>query len=231
MSYNENVLYDGIRYTQQDSDVMFDIAETAIKYAVRDVNRESLPYIRTFYGIKFRHTWPVPEDVCIEDIAWSLSQLCRFAGHLKYFYSVAEHCVRVSYFCDQADALEGLLHDASETYCVDVPRPLKRAPGMEIYRLYEKRIAAVIEQHFNLRPEPQSVMDADLRILSTERRDLFWRDSSWAVNKGEYGTPYPEKIEPWTPEEARRRFLMRYYELTGVNKFYEKYHQTEEAAS
>lgn len=225
MGYNESVMYPGLRFTAEQSKDMMSFANLVIDDAIKGVDRESLPYIHTFYGIKFRHAWPLAEDVCIEDIAHSLSRICRFAGHIRDFYSVAQHSVLVSYICDTKDALDGLLHDGSEAYCVDVPRPLKRSPGMEVYRVYEGRTAKVIQERFNLGEEPDSVKVADLRLLATEKRDLFWRDSSWAVNKGEYGEPLSETIVPWTPEESERRFLMRYNELTGENRFYEKYYE------
>lgn len=224
MSYNdENDLYDGLKWNEGCSHKMRTYAEILRKQAVDGVDRNMLPYIHTHYGIKWRHTWPLPEDVYVEDIAHSLSQLCRFSGHINCFYSVAEHSVRVSHLCNPEDALEGLLHDGSEAYCVDVPRPLKRAPGMEVYRMYEDLTGEAIRSRFNLRPEPESVKAVDLRMLATEKRDLFREDSTWAVNKGEYGEPFPEKIIPWNQEEAKRRFLMRFSELTGETKFYEKF--------
>lgn len=221
--YNDSVHYEGLKWNEECSKKMRLYADLLRKQSIDRVKRETLPYIQTHYGIQWRHTWPVPEDVYIEDIAHALSQLCRFSGHINCFYSVAEHSVRVSHLCDSKDALEGLLHDGSEAYCVDVPRPLKRAPGMEVYRMYEDLTAEAIRQRFNLREEPESVKRVDLRMLATEKRDLFREDSTWAVNKGEYGEPFPEKIVPWTQEEAKRRFLMRFYELTGEDKFYEEF--------
>src|ERR1017187_10636100 len=77
--------------------------------------------ITTFSGIHFWPLLPNPADIRIEDIAHALSNQCRFAGHAREFYSVAEHSVRVSQLCPPEDALWGLLHDASEAYLTDVP--------------------------------------------------------------------------------------------------------------
>lgn len=63
------------------------------------------------------------------DIAHSLSTINRFAGHVE-FYSVAEHSARVAdmlkdWGCPPEVQLLGLLHDASEAYLLDIPRPWK----------------------------------------------------------------------------------------------------------
>lgn len=74
-------------------------------------------------------------DVCIEDVAHALSNICRFNGHCRFHYSVAQHCVyavRQARYetVDPHALLWVLLHDAAEAYMGDVPRPIKRTwPG------------------------------------------------------------------------------------------------------
>src|SRR5579885_2784587 len=82
-------------------------------------------WIQTYCGVAFYPLDPRPEEILIEDIAHALSMLCRFTGHVKRFYSVAQHCVYVSHRCDPKDALWGLLHDAAEAYLNDISRPVK----------------------------------------------------------------------------------------------------------
>lgn len=170
-----------------------------------------------------RQFWPLdprPEDVSIIDIAHALSMMCRFTGHTHRFYSVAEHCVRVSYHAsrdvvDDAEALLvarwGLLHDATEAYLVDLARPVKRTDEMKSYREAEQRLMEAICQRFGLPPaEPPAVKVADMRLCYTEARDLFpgvhraWR---W------HAEPLEEKILPWSQEEAKQRFRLRFAEL------------------
>ena len=130
--------------------------------------------ITTYSGIRFWPLLPNPADIRIEDIAHAISNQCRFAGHSREFYSVAEHSVRVSQHCRPEDALWGLLHDASETFLTDVPAPLKELPQFEAYRAAERRLQRAISTRFGLAPEqPESVGDADRSILRVEIRDLL----------------------------------------------------------
>lgn len=187
------------------------------------VNRNELPYIHMRSGAKFRHQWPLPEDVFIEDIAHNLSKLCRYAGSIEgedVIYSVAEHCVRCSFIEPEDNPLYKLLHDSPETYVVDVPRPLKHAPFMGAYRFYEDLAwDEAIAPRFGLTgPKPKSVKYADKVMLVTEKRDLFWTDRTMCLNKmddAEGIQPLQEKITPWPPAMAEKFFLMRFYQLGG----------------
>ena len=119
--------------------------------------------------------------------------------------------------CDPEDALWGLVHDASEAYIVDVPRPLKKMELFAPYRDVEKKIMDVICDVFGLpHEEPASVKLADARMLATEARDLTITSGvGWALSQ----KPYDFHIKPWTPEYARVKFFSRLHELTtGAKK-------------
>lgn len=176
------------------------------------ITTESSGHIRTFTGKYYEFLNPKEEELDIIDIAHALAYQCRFVGMTSKFYSVAEHCVRVSYLCPPEYKLWGLMHDAGEAYCADVSRPFKRMPGMNIYRFYEQLAINAICRRFNLDPkEPKEVKEADMKMLVTEQRDLM----NNAVPDFSI-SPVSEPIEPWTlPEEAERKFLMRFHELTS----------------
>ena len=208
-----------MEYTDQNRRIFTEFAKHYISQ-FKDVPISDLPWIETYTGKKWRHLNPQPEDVSIFDIAHSLAGLNRYTGHLKDFYSVAQHSVLVSKACNPEDAFKGLLHDASEAYCNDLSRPFKRSPGMEVYKIYENMSYDAICRHFNISSiEPESVKKADMVLLATEKRDLFSQNNGvdwgiWSAGKGGLeDNTLKEKITPWTSRKAEKMFLKRFDEL------------------
>lgn len=110
-------------------------------------------YILTHSKTKFYPLDPSEDDINIEDIAHSLSMLTRGNGHLKHFYSVAQHSVNCfreaeSRGCSGRIQLGCLLHDASESYISDLTRPVKR--NMTEYLPIEERLQNAIYCRFGL---------------------------------------------------------------------------------
>lgn len=170
-------------------------------------------WMQTFTG---RAVYPLslrPEDIDIRDIAHSLAMQCRYAGHVRQFYSVAEHSVHVARWCRQHGpdaALEALLHDATEAYLVDVPRPVK--PFLIGYKEAETRVWAVIAERYGLASH-SSVHEADNRILNDERCALMAPCvREWSLPDTR---PLGVTIEGWLPARAEREFLALFYELYG----------------
>lgn len=167
-------------------------------------------YLQTFTGKAFYPLDPRPEDICIEDIAHALTYLCRFGGHCKRFYSVAEHSWNVAesiHLAGYSDALafEGLMHDAAEAYVGDMVWPLKNSEGLEAYKAIDDRIDLLIRQKYGL-PEKMSavVKRYDLVMLSTEKRDLTSEPKTRTTSEGratlEAGTAL-EKLGPWVSDD------------------------------
>lgn len=170
-------------------------------------------WIQLYSGRKFFPLNPQLDAIDIEDIAHSLSNMCRFTGHVKSFYSVAQHSVLVSYLCGPNNALYGLLHDATEAYLVDMPKPIKRLETFSNFRDIEHNIMKVIAKKFGLPDvEPPAVKTADIKILATEARDLM---SPLHPDWKQPCEPYPFRIDPLPPLEAKKLFMTRYMELTN----------------
>lgn len=141
-------------------------------------------WILTYTGKKFYPMRPQIEDICIEDIAHALSNLCRFNGHCKEFYSVAQHSMMVSNQImemsgDVQQQFAGLLHDASEAYLCDVPRPIKYTASFYEYRVAELKLQAMIYKRFGVIPNEQLIKLADDYLLRAEAFFLLPDHSEW----------------------------------------------------
>ncbi|MCR5870687.1 MULTISPECIES: hypothetical protein [unclassified Sphingomonas] len=168
-------------------------------------------WMQTYTGKAFWPLDPRPEEVDIEDIAHSLSMQGRFAGHADHWYSIAEHSVYVSRFVPPEHALQALLHDASEAYVVDVPRPVK--PALTNYREIEDRVWGAIARRFQLPIELHpSIKLADNAVLLAEQRDLLKPPPMPGLVPGE---PAPGlRIAAVAQPKAKKWFLDRFHELT-----------------
>lgn len=171
-------------------------------------------WVQTYTG---RAVFPLdlrPDDIDIRDVAHALSMQCRYAGHVQRFYSIAEHSVHVARWCRQYGpdaALHGLLHDATEAYLVDVPRPVK--PFLQGYKEAEAAAWEVIVDRFDLVLHTPIVHETDNRILNDERPALMAPcEREWSLP--DY-RPLGVAIEGWLPARAEREFLALFDELYG----------------
>ena len=170
-----------------------------------------MSWIQTYTGRQFFPLDPSPEALDVRDVAHALSLQCRFNGHCLAYYSVAEHSVRVSRVVPAELALWGLLHDATEAYVGDLPRPIKQQ--LPAYRQAEEELMRVIAERFGLSwPMPAAVVEADTVLLATAARDLMAPPPApWGLGV----EPLPERIVPWEAERAEREYLACYEELAG----------------
>jgi len=172
-----------------------------------------MAWIQTYTGKAFKPFEPTPEMIDLRDIAHALSMICRFNGHCRQFYSVAEHCVRMSEEVRPIVAIHALLHDAAEAYVSDVARPIK--PHLPMFKAIEGKVMDVIYEHFNLQIDPAieaEIKCADLGMLATERSQLMAiKAPEWDSLKGV--PPYKITLECWSPDKAEACFLGRFLEL------------------
>lgn len=151
-----------------------------------------------------------PSEMRIEDIAHALSLQCRYGGHVKEHYSVAQHCVLVSRIVGELaseTARWGLMHDAAEAYLVDVLHPIKLHLGQ--YIQLENRVLKRLAKHFDLSwPVPPLVEYIDHELAILEQACL-----QNAVFPSVPEFPGVKTIEPWSAIVAEMAFLERFLEL------------------
>jgi hypothetical protein len=191
------------------------------------------PWIQTLDGHAFNLLVPDPAHISVRTISVVLSRLCRFSGHCRQFYCVADHSVRVCQLVmDQHPnrpdlALAALLHDAHEAFSGfgDVCRPAKSlAP---VISQIHARIDLAVAKRFGFDPllfATGAVHYADNQMLATELRDLMRTPPApW----DELPPPHPERITPNTMHDAAARFeyLARYFIFTLQSR--EKQHDDE----
>jgi hypothetical protein len=176
---------------------------------------ENQNWIYTHTGVKVFLANPSTSMIDIRDIAQALSNLCRFSGQCRKFFSVAEHSVLVAMEVlrrteDRDLARSALMHDSPETYLVDVTAPLKQM--LVVYNILELRFEKVIKEKFDLlygfdHPE---IKRSDYEVFFAEMDHLFDLPyEAWGRN----GERAKVKIECWEPQRAKERFLEMAIEL------------------
>lgn len=170
-------------------------------------------YLQTYTGVKFWALDPYPEEINIDDIAHALSMLCRYGGHCERFYSVAEHCVIMSNLVPERHAKWALLHDASEAYLVDMPRPIKR--HMPEYTAIEERLQKVVAKKFGIPDEiPAEVHWFDHNIIFDEiEQNMKVKPDNWNDYASQKLVSVGAVLQYWSPEVAEREYRKRFDRL------------------
>jgi hypothetical protein len=174
----------------------------------------------TFTGRRFWPLDPRAEDVSFRDIGHGLSLVCRYGGHVRRFYSVAEHCTLLATWFESRQetvlARWALLHDAAEAYIGDIIRPLK--PWLPEFAVVEHQIERAIFARAGLFGEiPPQVHAADKAIISDEGRELFRPETriaaGWVLDDRLFDERAIGQVVGWPPHEAERHFAMAFARL------------------
>jgi uncharacterized protein len=175
------------------------------------------PYLQTVSGRWVNPFDPDPDQLDAGDIARALANQCRFGGHSRVFYSVAQHSVIVSELVEQRggdaeDVFAALMHDASEAYLGDMPHPIKhRSPLGAAFKAAEDHLEAALRERFRIKADVPEIKRADRALLATERRAFSAEDWHWPELEGV--EPLELELTALAPEAAARAFAERYAEL------------------
>lgn len=173
-------------------------------------------WMETYSGDKFDYVDIATNKINIRDIAHGLSQVCRFSGQCRVFYSVATHSVLASRLLkDPVESMLALLHDASEAYAADIPRPLKYQ--LPEYRRIEKEIQhRVYDQLLGFVPtdeeyKPVDYVDNQMLMLEAEKllpsQGKTWDPELTSIPKADIELQY------WSPKYAEGMFMTQWCTL------------------
>jgi len=172
-------------------------------------------YITTYKGENFTPLDPNPLQIHIEDIAHSLSLMCRANGHIDYFFSIAQHCINCAIEAKARDysahiQLACLIHDASEAYISDITRPVKQ--HLRDYMKIEKRLQDTVYERFIgttlTEEETEAVTAIDNDMLVCEFNALMKNKKIFDSTPKLLSKP---SYEFRNPTEIETEFLKVYY--------------------
>lgn len=182
-------------------------------------------WFETYTGRAVYPLDPRPEEIALEDIAHALSQACRYSGHCKKFWSVAQHSLMVMEEMKKNGQsprmqLLGLLHDASEAYLCDIPRPIK--PYINQYERWERQLMQAIYKAFEIPLPDQGEMGIinlfDDMVLAAEARIIMPNTDDWASRtstmqtKTEFDFDVPIGV-------VKNKFIIAVDNLLIINKY------------
>lgn len=137
--------------------------------------------INTVSGKQVNIEDPQRETIDITDIAHALTFICRGSGNTRIFFPVARHCVYCALEARErrlsnAVILACLLHDASEAYMMDLPKPIKDNL-LPQYRVYENNLLDHIYRKFLSR----SLTEEETHLVDQVDHDLLMYDLKYLL--------------------------------------------------
>jgi len=153
------------------------------------------------------------KEVLLREIADGLSQELRFGGHTRPQYTVAQHCVFCCRLFPKGNDRGKLLHDASEAYLRDLPKPLKEL--LPDYQAIEERFQTAIQDALNVHSDYE-VKEADEMAFQLEADFLGFGCETYGATRTysprfrEVGSAFLGRI--WSREEAKNRWLEEWHQ-------------------
>jgi hypothetical protein len=175
---------------------------------------------------------PSPFDIEIEDIAHGLARVARWNGQTRgaHPFSVAQHSVLVEAIARHRridlparTCLTILLHDAAEYVIGDMISPFKAVLG-DAYKGVESRVLSAVMLRFGLPAEtPAAVhrLTKEMDAAAAYHEATLLAGFEHQEAERFFGKPVSlpagimAMLEPWTTEEAERRFTQRFAALSA----------------
>jgi hypothetical protein len=154
------------------------------------------------------------------DIAHATGNMCRYTGHTRYFYSVAEHQLLVSdlmEYLELGDPFEGLNHDDTESVLADIAAPLKVL--LPDYKKIENGLDVSCREWLGLPTQmSEGCKRADWLALFIEAAELIPSGAKdWLGPPGVWDQAQELRslfhIVGYDPQAAEHNWLTRFHEL------------------
>jgi hypothetical protein len=180
------------------------------------------PFLQTVSGRWVNPFDPDLHQLDAGDIARALANQCRFGGHSRGFYSVAQHSVILSQLVEQRggdteETFAALMHDATEAYLGDMPHPLKhRSPLGAAFKEAEDHLGHAIRARFGIKADVPEIKRIDRALLATERRAFSAERWHWPELEGV--EPLDIELTAWPPDKAAQAFAQRFAELDAKRR-------------
>lgn len=165
---------------------------------------------------------PDPNKISIQDIAGSLSKICRFGGNVNHFYSVAQHSCLVAWLAGPKLSMAALMHDAAEAYCGDVIRPLKLMLGYKYSEIEEKMLRAIFTRFTIDYDLLHHVKAYDNYALELEEQALFNHSQLFKKTIAFQSSCYTSSKSltwNWDHHYAKKAFLETFHEIPKLKLF------------
>lgn len=183
-----------------------------------------MSWITTANNHKLDYLNPDPSQISILDIATGLSNIPRWSGQINRFYSVAEHSILVTQIYEGMDEdfnpdimMALLMHDATEAYMCDIPRPLKQL--IPEYKSIEKRLDIIIKLKFGIADDPEihNIVRKYDNICLKSEAIIRGGDINW-ISEDQYASvPVAEffMLRHMYPKWAAIEFIKKFTEFGG----------------
>jgi len=180
-------------------------------------------FVSTYKGKKVYVLDPKADMIDLDDIVHSLSLSCRFNGHCKHMYSIADHSMLVADLVSEEAKLYALLHDSAEAYLADICRPLKQAINRitnDLIKEIEHNLLHAINMKFCLPDIPKNIKTevklADNTALWIEAHEMFDEKVLEIWEYGDLLNPIPDiKLTHYQTsekcEEVFKNEILKYY--------------------
>lgn len=178
------------------------------------------PFIKTYTGKLICPLDLKPEDIDIKDIAKSLSNTCRFGGHIEDFYSTAEHSVlcweaSLKLTKDPKVQMACLIHDGCEGLtAIDHVKPCKAnyavalPPNGEIVTIgeLENRISEVMLRGLDFPIDLSHPLVKQIDKMMVNAESLRLRGYPICEDVATLNVT----INCWEPKKAYQEFLLAF---------------------